>query len=139
MAQIEDAVYSILTGDGDVSGLVSTRIYPHVARQDAVLPCITFSRISGEHGQHMGGGTGSANVRLMIISWAQKSSSALALAEHVRDALQGYRGTAGGVDVSAVISDGDSTDAEQVVTGREQFVYNVSHEYTFWFAEAIPV
>lgn len=138
MAHIESALYSILTGDSDVSGLVSTRVYPYVAPQDVVLPFITFSRISGEHAQHMGGGVGLATVRLMVTSWAKKSDSASTLAEHVRDALQGYSGTAASVDVDAVILDGDSADAEQLVIGKEQFVYSVSQEYTFWFAESIP-
>lgn len=138
MAAPEDAVYSILTGDADVSGLVGTRIWPHVAPQNPVRPFITFSRIAGAHGQSNSGGTGSGNARLEITSWADKSVDAAILAEHVRDALQGFSGAAGGIDLSAVILDGDSADAEQLTTGREQFVYSVSQEYTFWFAEAIP-
>lgn len=138
MAVAEDALYAILTGDAQVSGLVSTRIYPHRAPQRPVYPLIIYRRIGGEHGQHMVGGTGEASTRIEIVSWAEKSSSAMVLAEHVRDALQGYTGTIGGVDVDAVILDGDSTDSEQLATGREQFVYNVSQEYTFWCAESIP-
>jgi hypothetical protein len=138
MAAPENAIYSILTADSDVSGLVSTRVYPHVAPQDVIFPFITHARISGEHGQCNAGGTGSGNSRHAITSWAATGAEAATLAEHVRDALQGYSGTAGGVDVNAVILDGDSADAEQLATGRERFAYNVSQEYTLWFAESIP-
>lgn len=138
MAIVEDALYAILTANSDVSGLVSLRVYPLQSPQLPVYPLIIYRRIGGNHGQHMTGGTGLGSARLEVASWGKKHSLAWALAENVRDALQGFTGSAGSVDVSAVILDGDSADSEQLATGREQFVYNVSHEYTFWFAESIP-
>ena len=134
----EDAVYAILTGDSDVSGLVGTRIYQHVAPQGTVQPLITFSRIGAQHESHMGGATGLANARIQVTSWDDTPEDAMTLAEHVRDALVPFKGSSGGAEISAVFLDGDSTDFEQLTAGRENFVYNVSQEYTFWFGESIP-
>lgn len=48
------AVYSMVTGDGTLAGLVGTRVYPLQYPADATFPCITYRIISGYQQPHTG-------------------------------------------------------------------------------------
>ena len=63
---IEEALYSKLTGDAGVAALVSTRIYPNVVPQDIALPAVAYQRISTVRDMAHDGPTGVAHARFQF-------------------------------------------------------------------------
>lgn len=100
MATIEEGLYAALVGDGYIGGLVSTRVYPMVAPQEAALPLVVYQRVSGPRHQHHDGPAGLAEARIQLTITAETYSSAKSVASGIRDVLVGFRGVLGGkVDV----------------------------------------
>lgn len=74
----------------------SDRIYPTVAPQDvSAYPIVVYQRISTERPHsHTARASGLGMARIQVRTWARTYSSAKALGEQVRLALDGYRGVA---------------------------------------------
>ena len=96
---IEAAVYSRLGAVAGVTALVSTRIYPDQGPQKPTDPYITFRVVSERHEHHMTAAAGGVFARVQIDCWSRTSEDAAAVGEAVRNALQGWTGTAGSVAV----------------------------------------
>ena len=46
MADVEKAVYAILSGDAGVAAIAGNRIYPNRTPQDVALPAVAYFRVS---------------------------------------------------------------------------------------------
>lgn len=105
MADIEAAVYSILTADSTLSALVGTRIYPNVVPQDVTLPAVAYQRISTSRVySHSPGVSQLARPRFQFTSVARSYSDVKAVANALRGALDAYGGTAASVLVFTMLS-----------------------------------
>ena len=87
---IEDEIYSMLSGDGNITDLVSTRIYPQVREQADGLPAITYQMISQLHGHDLMGNNGLVEARLQINCFAATILAAAQLADIVKNSLSGF-------------------------------------------------
>jgi hypothetical protein len=128
---IEAAIFKYLS---EYSGLVGSRIYPLKLPQKPTLPAMTYQRISGMHVHSHSGISGLARPRYQFTCWAERYDDAKATAETLRLALDGYKGTMGGVsgvNVSGALSegDGDIYDPDTKLSG-------VWHDFFIWHAEA---
>lgn len=130
---IEAALYSRLTGFAGLSALVSTRVYPATAPQDPTFPLIVYNRISGSRFESLAGSSGLARPRFQFDVYATTYSSAKAVAEQIRLALQGFRGTVASVDIQAVNYNGDSDNYEE-----DSELYVVSLDFEIIHAETKP-
>lgn len=105
MAVIEEGLYSYLSTFAGLVSLVSTRVYPDFVPQDATMPCLAYKRISTPRElSHDTSGIGAdlAHPRFQFNAWATTKSSAKAINEQVRAALNGKRGTiATGVSINS--------------------------------------
>lgn len=90
---IETALYSILANNAGVAALVGTRIHPNEAPDNATVPFIVYSQVSGSSDLAMDGPTGAADGQWQFSCWAATKTGATVLAEKVRLALSGYDGT----------------------------------------------
>ena len=140
---VEKGIYAILAADADVSTAVGTRIYPMVARQGAALPYIVFQRISANHVDSTTGSSGLCEARIQVDCVTDGDLAgyltARTLAEHVRDALQGYTGVAGTIDIDIIRLLDDRDGLQEEIEGSEKVRFVVSSDFAVWFAEAIPV
>lgn len=93
---IEEALYAHLAASAGVAALVSARIYPQTIPQDIALPAIAYQRISGVREYSHGGPSQLAHPRFQFTCQAATYAAAKSLANAVRAALSGYRGTMGG-------------------------------------------
>jgi hypothetical protein len=93
---IGEALYSKLTGDGDVSALVGTRIYPNVIPQDADLPALAFQQISRPGDMAHDGPYGVVFPRFQITAQANTYDEVADLINKVRIAIDGTTGLWGG-------------------------------------------
>jgi len=116
---IEEALYSKLVSDAGVS----TRIYPNVVPQDIALPAVAYQRISTVRDMAHDGPLGIAHVRFQLTISAASYTSARAVANAIRTALDGFSGLmggVGGVTVEASFVENDSDGYNQA--GGEQVV-----------------
>ncbi len=99
---LEQALYERMTAFAGLTALVSTRVYPSRAPQNATYPLVVYQRISGEHGEVMEGSDGLGMARVQFLAWATTYASAKAVAEQVRLALQSRVGSLSGLAVTVV-------------------------------------
>ena len=95
------AIYSRLTNDATVSGLVSARVYPFAAvPQSPTYPYVTYQQINlVERSRSMTGDDGLRKDRVQVDVWADSYSGMAALANAVNDALNRWSGTEAGVTI----------------------------------------
>lgn len=99
---IEEAVYTILTGDGPVNSLISNRIFPKILPQKESVPALTYQQITGKHDYTMDGKDDLKETRLQINCWAGKYSQTKQLTITVEDALDDFSGIVGTIKIQTV-------------------------------------
>lgn len=120
----ETTIYSILVADGNITGLVSTRIYPILAPQNTTNPYIVYRRISGVSINALEGELGTTEGRFQIDAYSTSYAEAKTLAGYVKAALKASSSVRG-----ALISDVDF-EKEQ-----DTNLYRVSMDFRYWFLE----
>ena len=95
---LEEALFSYLKSFSGLAALVGTRLYPSLMPQNVKLPAVSFQRISTIEEYHLGGSANLVHPLFQFSCWAQKYSEAKAVAAQIRQALNVYTGTMGGVD-----------------------------------------
>ena len=135
---IEAALYAELTGDGTISGLVSTRVYPLYAPQDASLPYIVYQFISRITDYSQSGATGMKIPRVQIRSVAATYDGAQTLAAAVESVLSGFSGTMGSgdntaaVDASFLDNELDDYEARLIPFEADLSAHEIIQDYIFW-------
>lgn len=126
---IEEAIRAILVANSTVKA-ITTRIYPSTLPQDPIYPLILYIRISGYRDNALTGPSGLANPRFQIEAWATTYSAAKALANAIRGALNGYRGTVGQVSIGSFL-----IQSERDIYEPEAACHRVVMDYTIWHSE----
>ena len=132
MAELEEAVYSRLSGNVAIAAIVSTRIYPQKIPQEATLPAIAYARISAMRVKAHAAPTGLARARVQVDCVARSYSEVKALAAAVRKSLDGVMGTVGGL---ALQGSWLETDADEY--GDAEGLHSVRQDFMIWYTEAI--
>lgn len=89
--------------------------YAGAAPDDERAPFVIYQKISrvSDQWDHLQGPAGIADARVQVTSYAEKNADAVILAGRVRQALNGYRGTIGGVTIRSCRLDNE-------IAGREE-------------------
>jgi len=87
------AIYNVLTNDTDVSNLVSTRIFPNVAKQGTAFPFLVYQTTSVEPTNTKDGVSPMDTNSFEVLCFADNYSTAVDLAQKVRIALDRKNGT----------------------------------------------
>lgn len=108
---IGTALYSALTGDSTIAGLVSTRVYPVFLPQTPTLPAISYGRVSSTEQM---GTTALRETRYQIDCWATSYAGAQALATAVKAAMEEWTDTdqTPGVKMARVANEIDDYESE---------------------------
>ncbi len=137
---IESGLRAYLMADSGVAALVADRIYPAPAPQGAVMPFVTWQRISGLRVQSLGGPSGLAQPTIQLDCWAETGTrnetgdgygQAKALAQAVRQALDGKTGILLDGMRSAILL----LDERDLFEGEARTV-RVSMDFRIWHEEA---
>lgn len=103
--------------------LVSGRVYPSVAPEDAPMPLIVYQQISGDGLQFMDGTLPNReNGRFQISVWAQTQSQAVTLAKQVESVLCANQST-----LQTTILGGRRYDYD-----LDTRAYGCSQDFSFW-------
>ncbi len=130
----------------DVSAEVSTRVYQDVAPREALKrlhshaePFITFQQIANYGVDNLTAASGLTEVDFQIDVWAATTATREAIAELVRTALDGFRGTVSTVDIRSLRVTNKGRDAvEQPQSAQEKAIYRTTIEASVWHSETAP-
>lgn len=131
MAELEEAVYAILTEDAAVGALVGTRVYPQAIPQDVALPAVAYSRISTRRVKKRERRE-LARARVQVNAEASSYVGAKTLAAAVVGALDAVQRTIAGVQVQGSWPEGGGDEY-----GTTDGIYGVRQDFMFWFREAV--
>lgn len=135
MAELEAAIYTRLVAYGNLTTLVSTRIYPLVvavnpATAKPAYPAVTYQRTDGPREHGMAVDHGLPHPTLQIDSWGKTYASAKAVATQVRAALQRWDDAAATPAVLDCLLESDEDNYEP-----DAGVFRVSQTWTIWHRE----
>ena len=146
---IQEGIYTLLSNDAGVSGLVGTRIYPNVAPQRkkgeaALMPYVVYDVIGTDPVETLAGTSAAlSRATFRFTAWSRSYDTANNVVEKIRLALQqppddldGLTGseTIGGVNY---IDKGDRY-LPPGTAGDEHGRHGVEVEYAIWYAESVP-
>ena len=111
------------------------RIYPGVAPQGSLVPCLVYNRISAPRFRSLDGPEGYATPRIQLDAWAGSYSEAKALAVAVREAIDGYTGVSGVWEIGDMDCDdeGDALFVSEELDARRR--YGVRQDWIVWHVE----
>jgi len=142
VALVETGLYTKLTATAGVTTLVSTRIYPLLAPDDATYPNVTYQKISAPRINTHDGPSGLAVCRFQINSWAVTTASkhgyqaAKEIADAIRVAIDGVSFAAWGTVVIQHCTLLDESDVFDPSPESEEIrVYGVRQDYEIWSEE----
>lgn len=121
---IESSLYTYITADVTVSGLIGTRLYPLDLPQQPTAPCVTYHRVSTVPLYALDGDADVDTVRIQIDSYDDTVLGAKTLADAIRARIGGFRGDMSGTTVQAVF-----LDSEQDFGDPTTDLYRVSQDY----------
>jgi hypothetical protein len=122
---IEEALVHKLTTTSTITTLIGTRIYPLVFPAGATMPCLVYQRISTPRIHTHEGASGLAQPRFQLTCWSATYGGAKALANAVREALDGFKGSIQGVQVGATFIQNELDQRE-----ADTKLYSVIQDYT---------
>jgi hypothetical protein len=123
---IEEGLYAFLAA----LGAASSRIYPMQLPQNGALPAVTFTRVTASRTRSLGGPSGMARAVFQIDAWAATYVGAKALAETLRQGLDGHRGAMGAETVGGVLLLADRDLFEEATD-----TFRVSMDFAIWHQE----
>jgi len=147
---VRAALYSYLSSDAGIQALIGSpaAVFPLKLPQNHTRPAIVYRRLSARGHQapeelgHVHDLSGSAGYALALFRFdclADKYSTADALAEAVRQALDGLdQATVAGVRIHAALIDDELDDFDEPIDGGDTGVFVVSTVYWIQYAESVP-
>ncbi len=135
---IEPAIVKILRDNAAVSAIIGTQVFPQRAPQQKDLPYVVYEMISSQHMKDMDGASGLANPLFRVTSWETTYKKVKTLAEAVRLALVGFRGTILGTKIQGIFLENQLDGFDLRPDGSEGNAERVIQEWSIWFAEPVP-
>lgn len=109
MTVIDEAIYSILSGDSTLEGLVDDRIRPDALDQDDALPAIVYDTDANFAPITMEGDGNLDHRSMTFHCLAENKHEASAVAQALRSALMDWNGTQDGLEIAHIKYDGERT------------------------------
>lgn len=128
-ANIEQALAAILKADATVAA-ITTRVYPNFIPQAPTYPLIVYQKITGYRDHALTGPTGKAHPRFQVEAWAETYSAAKALANAIREALDGKALSSGSVVIGSSIIQSERDWYEDAAEA-----HRIIMDFNFWHDE----
>jgi hypothetical protein len=128
MTMLTDLVQKLNTFTA-VTTLVSTRVYPEPLPQAPTLPALTYNQVSAVRVRDLTGPAGKSRHRVSISCWATTYAGARALADAVRQSIDGFQGTWQDTQVGSVTLDNEFDLFEEGAGRPEVGIHRVVQDY----------
>lgn len=134
MKDLRPALRAFLLSDAAIASVVDgARVYPQRIPQGETRESIVYTRVSGEGDYTMQGPSGFVRPRFQVDAWASTADAATALANLIKDRLDGYRGVMGegadAVTVHGVFVADEREDFDEAAnlhrSGRDYFIHHI--------------
>lgn len=119
----ESAIYTALTNDATVTGLIGARVYPVIAPQNITKPYAVFRRITGLSVNGLDGELGTTNGRFEINVYAETYAQTKIISEAIKEAMKSS-------SLRSVLIYDQDLDYEEEVE-----LYRLMLEFRVWFTE----
>lgn len=135
---LREAVYNALSGDSDLTGLVSTRIYWVKMPQGVIYPAVTFETLPTSGRIHlMGVDSALAMETLRVTVWGEPKNfiNMETAAGYIKTLLQDHMGTlggGGGISVDRIFLETNQASIFNAGVG----VYQIAQDFEVWYQEA---
>jgi len=119
---IGDAIYTILTTDLTIAGIITDKVFPLDAPDGRALPYITYTIISDIPNKNKDRTKTIETMRVQVDVFAQTYDGVTTLADAVNDALSYYSGTVSDVEIDVIVfqDENDLHDSDGKVYRKEQ-------------------
>jgi len=107
MADVAEGIFSLMDDHAGLNTLVDDRIYPNVARQEAIVPYVVYRKVSNPGIHAMGSDPSISSPRMQVSSIDRTYAGAKAVAAQVALALPRGSTTAGGLTIQDILLDND--------------------------------
>ena len=132
MAEVEEAIFTRLSGYAGLVAQIGTRIYALTRPQVHTLPCVVYERTGEMVESALSEDTDLAHPTIAITAFGTTYASAKAVARQVREALQRWADPAS----TPVVLDALLRDSTEDYDGDEgDGVYLVSHSFEVWYRD----
>lgn len=131
---MEEQLRALIAGDTGVVDLVGKAVHWRLAPQSAAVPFVNLSVISGERDYHMLGASGLVNSRVQVDCWADRYSTAKAIARAVESAVSGFVGAMGAITFDGIMIDAERDD-DFPATGDTGTRFRVSLDLNIWHSK----
>lgn len=138
---METGLYAYLAASTPITALVSDRIFPNAIPPAESFPCVTFNRIGTEQPHHMTATATVQSARIQVDCWGKGRggfASASAIAEAIRNRMDGYRGAMGSVTIKTCHLADQRPDYEAPTDAADIGIFKVSQEYLLWYSVSAP-
>jgi hypothetical protein len=135
---IREALLDYLGADAGVTALVSGRIYWKRRPQGSGLPAIVCARITGGYGHTLDSGSGHAQPIIQISAVGETNASAEAVAEAIRDCMQGAAGLWGDTRVTSVLLRNEIDLDQPDQLGGDVGTHEIALDYEIQHAVSVP-
>lgn len=137
---IKTGLVARLTANAGVAALVGTRVRVGRSPASDALPRINIFQIGADHAEHLLAASGKANGIFQLDLYAKTPGQAQQLADAVRTALHGFRGTADDVWISTLHLDDERDTFDEPTDGAdaEGGIDGIQQDYTIGWSTSIP-
>jgi len=137
MANVDAAIRARLTANTTLLGLVSSRIYPDHAPQNATYPLIVQQCVGVTRDQSINSvPTGLSQARQQLTCWGATPASAKSVAELVRVQLDGYRGTSTNANIMGCSLEMEVGVMDLSADNEAARKYGRAMDFAIWFEES---
>ncbi len=130
---IEEALFSLLTGDPRVKALLATRVFhvrtPEVGEPDASLPTIAYLRVSTTRAFTMDVGaavTVLARSRFQFDCMAADPDTASKVARTITAVMRGFKGPVADIEVKGIF---DDTETDRDIYNPQTKIFAVQKDF----------
>lgn len=121
-----------------ITDLVGTRLRPDLLAQSDALPAITYTEMYTTHLYTLSAAAGIEECMLELMIYSNTRAEADSIADTVRQQLQGFRGTAGSIEVISCQLDDSGHGYEPATDDSEQGKYLAGLRFQVIVTESIP-
>lgn len=132
------AFYDYLIADAALAALIGQRLYPEVAPKDTAHPYCVYQQIFGAAAQELIQAAPMERLSIQIRTQALTGPSRGAVAEAIRDALDGFRGIWGELGVLSSRVSGTIHSWEQLEDGSDKGIFVAVQQVDVWRLAVTP-
>lgn len=135
---MKSSLITYLNTKTGITDLVASRIRTGYAEHKERLPYVVIHNIDAVHEHHLEAATGFIQGRFQFDCYGVSPTAAADLAEQVRQALDGFRGTMDSVYVSTCRLDSERDDVTPPIEGADLGIYSVQQDYMISWSVSVP-